>query len=1649
MAIWTWDLKGEAFGNTLPDQDRTRMALRSYIKAIEGMILEQNRFGKNAQRLRTLEFTRGCQMKIKYLIAFWVAPIFILFSFLGPLHAQEKQYCYGDSCFATLSEAEGFLRQQSVYGPYFERSESIVVDAGSSSPRYSFKYVAQDQPPAKLYPPTYIGGVEGFCAPTADPNLYSKWCADEAEMVESTMEFYRARYPDCQFTNERVEGKYGEPFVSSWSGDGYGLLELNLPEGRWLKYDAWCPGWGQPEPDHREEPLAKKRTFNCPANFWPVQGYNPAYNTSGNSSFVAFWPNICTAGQPVAYIEVRGAVITQTASCPANEHPCFPATGDKMRIEGDFEFAGREFSRYYHSLQQLQVSGNVAPGWGHTFLEKLGVDGVPYLVTEQGYFEKFMSVGNGRYRGSRNMGDLLVSGANNTWILTKSGGEQRTYGADGQLTGISSPDAPERDIDIAYQKGRLVKATDALGRALVFSYDGDLLSSIAMSDGRLVRYEYDAERNLTAVVRADGTRRSYFYNEAGAAPTAIRHLLTGIAEDDVRYASFTYGDDGRVISSGLHAGTGMVEKTTLEYTGSETATVVKPNGTSYNYTVGAGVFRQVTGIQGPGMSRAYTFNTDGRPTASIDGNGERKTWTYNDTLADGASSVTEVEANGTVQERSRVVTRDANNRVVRMQASTATGAVKIISYAYTSEGALAAQCMVDPTNTAATAYICGSSTTPPAGVRQQSRSYCSADDVAAGGACSTIGMLKRQEGARTDLADTQDYLYYLSDDTTCASAPTTCPHRKGDLWKVTNALGQVTEYLAYDGAGRVLSVKDANGLITDYTYHPRGWLTASKVRGADDTSESDDRITNIDYWPTGLVKQVTQPDGAFTAFTYDAAHRLTDIADNAGNTLHYTLDNAGNRIKEDTKDASGALKRTLSRVYNQLGQLATQATAGGDPTDFGYDANGNTETVTDALGHVTQNDYDPLNRLARTLQDVGGINAETKFGYDALDNLTKVTDPKGLDTTYTYNGLGDLTKLTSPDTGVTTYTYDSAGNRATQIDARNVKTTYSYDALNRLTKVAYPTTSLNVTYIYDVSPAVCVSGETYAVGRLARMQDTTGTTEYCYDRFGDLVRKVQTTNGKVFVLRYAYTKAGQLSRLTYPDGAAVDYVRNAQGQTTEVGVTPAGGTRQVLLSNATYYPFGPVASWSYGNGRPMQRVLDQDYRPLAVSDTRTDGLSTGFAFDPAGNLSALTAAGNTAPVVSLDYDALGRLTAFKDGPTGTVIDGYSYDATGNRLSAKVNTTTQTYTYPTSSHRLDAVAGAVRTYDAIGNTLSIGGTAQEFVYDANGRMGQAKRAGTVVMKYSYNGRGEQVRRVGKTNTYTLYDESGHWLGDYDINGAPLQQAIWLDDLPVGVLAKNNLRYVQPDHLGTPRAVIDPVRDVTIWKWDLKGEAFGNTSPDQDPDKDGTAFVFDMRFPGQRYDAATGLNQNYQREYESLTGRYSQADPIGLKGGLSTYRYVYASPFLYMDPEGLMCVPLITINTGSERRMKSRELINDSGWSLSRVSVDPPAPGTPMMGRAHASQGGGWARMILGGESGDCWAKKVKSYKEEYEEKNSFYTLEFCTDEDCDAKRSYLRGRSGVGDINMYSSMSDDIEFTTGRASGQILLFKCLEWLKTLR
>ncbi|MDF2480696.1 MAG: type secretion protein Rhs [Stenotrophomonas indicatrix] len=62
-----------------------------------------------------------------------------------------------------------------------------------------------------------------------------------------------------------------------------------------------------------------------------------------------------------------------------------------------------------------------------------------------------------------------------------------------------------------------------------------------------------------------------------------------------------------------------------------------------------------------------------------------------------------------------------------------------------------------------------------------------------------------------------------------------------------------------------------------------------------------------------------------------------------------------------------------------------------------------------------------------------------------------------------------------------------------------------------------------------------------------------------------------------------------------------------------------------------------------------------------------------------------------------------QLTKPRDCTTGTSIETYGYDATGNRTSLTTSAGTASYTYPADSHRLIAVDGQPRNQDAAGNT----------------------------------------------------------------------------------------------------------------------------------------------------------------------------------------------------------------------------------------------------------------------------------------------------------------------------------------------------------
>jgi RHS repeat-associated protein len=116
--------------------------------------------------------------------------------------------------------------------------------------------------------------------------------------------------------------------------------------------------------------------------------------------------------------------------------------------------------------------------------------------------------------------------------------------------------------------------------------------------------------------------------------------------------------------------------------------------------------------------------------------------------------------------------------------------------------------------------------------------------------------------------------------------------------------------------------------------------------------------------------------------------------------------------------------------------------------------------------------------------------------------------------------------------------------------------------------------------------------------------------------------------------------------------------------------------------------------------------------------------------------------------------------------------------------------------------------------------------------------------------------------------------------------------------------SDIRFIHGDHLGTPQRVTDEAGQVV---WSASYLPFGEATVDEDPDGNGVAYELNLRFPGQYYDAETGLHYNYFRDYDPGIGRYLESDPIGLAGGLNTFAYAGNNPVTETDPLGLfqMC------------------------------------------------------------------------------------------------------------------------------------------------
>lgn len=742
------------------------------------------------------------------------------------------------------------------------------------------------------------------------------------------------------------------------------------------------------------------------------------------------------------------------------------------------------------------------------------------------------------------------------------------------------------------------------------------------------------------------------------------------------------------------------------------------------------------------------------------------------------------------------------------------------------------------------------------------------------------GLLATLNGPRTDVNDITRYEY----DT------------KGNLTLVTNALGHITAFSNFDVMGNSQTIVDPNGVITNLTFAPQGWLTS--VSTADNT-------TRFEHNTVGDITKLTRGDGSWLAYTWDDARRLVRITNSSEEQAEFDLDPKGNRIAIRFKGVTGNLTKQHQWVYDELGRLLHSVGAAGQTSRTQYDLNNNPTTLTNPRNDNHTRAYDPLDRLVKNTDP---LNSATHFEYDAQDNLTHVRDSRGVITQYKYDGLGNLTQLDSSDSGTSKYEYDAAGNITQKTDARGIVTSLTYDALNRLTARRYPTSpELNTRFHYD-----SIAASNKGIGRLTAVEDINGTLNYTYDIQGNLVAQLHTPSANEVTqsdnLGYGYDRANRLNRIDYPTGFSIHYLRNSAGQVSHVQIRRGADEPTTFVRDLAYLPFGPLKSLTWNNGTTLQRTYDLDY--LLTAQT-VAGRSSTYAYDATGNITKIQS--SSLGDLNYSYDALDRLTEEANAKRQQT---FTYDAVGNRtnktltplVEGKVqDSTVTTYQYGASNNRLIQIDDHLVTTDAAGNLIKDRDNRQ-FLYDEQNRLSSVKIDGMIRGQFRYNALGQRTQKITPQGVTTfLYGPGGELLGEtlFDSHGKKLmsQFYVWLEGMPLGgvsvsydtsgALADSALFYLHSDHLNTPRIATNAAQDL-VWEW--KPDAFG-------VGKASGSLTLNLRFPGQYYDVETELHYNYFRDYDPEIGRYVESDPIGLNGGLNTYGYVEGNPINFIDPYGL--------------------------------------------------------------------------------------------------------------------------------------------------
>ncbi|NCS52426.1 MAG: hypothetical protein GPJ23_08650, partial [Microcystis aeruginosa G13-05] len=767
--------------------------------------------------------------------------------------------------------------------------------------------------------------------------------------------------------------------------------------------------------------------------------------------------------------------------------------------------------------------------------------------------------------------------------------------------------------------------------------------------------------------------------------------------------------------------------------------------------------------------------------------------------------------------------------------------------------------------------------------------------------------------------NTQRHFHRQSDGTylseSGASATIT---NEGGFYKLQSSDGEITAFLPN---GRLNYIQSPNGttITAEYTNGILSSLVSSDGESLTFTYNEQNRIstvtdqrqrtTNYSYDPTGqLLTNITDVTGT-TTYTYNDNYALTSITRPDNTKITFEYDSQGRLIRESLGESA----ESITYKYDSIGGvIATDAN--GSQTLMMLNDRGQIAQLQDSLGRVTQLYYDVDGNLSKT---VNADNTASVFTYNEQGQITSQTDALGQIIQFAYEpNYGLLTKVTDARGNAINYSYDTQGKLRSIDYGNNISETFDYDSQGNVIRT-FNRRDQQTTYTYDEQGVLqrqsSIDGSFYEYtydgrGNIQSVTDLRGTTYLEYDA-ADRITKITDTLGNF--LSYTYDTAGRRTSMVDQSGNTVNYhYENTAGRL--IGLTD--GNNNPIITYA-YDEVGRLAREDKGNGTYVIYNYYADDRVQSLVNYKADGSvnsSFYYTYDSAGRQSEVTTLDGQ---WSYTYDSIGQLTnAIFDSSNLNISDRnltYFYDAAGNRIRTIENGVTTEYTTNNLNQYLAAGITDYQ-YDADGNLISktIGDQTWSYSYNARNHLISVIEPNGNQTQYEYDVFGDRVATIynGQRTQYLIDPFGlGNVVGEYDDNNNLIARYIHGLGLETFTRADGQTGYYDFNDIGSTVGITGTNGQyLNRYVYQPFGQEIFETETLTNP----------FEFVGQWgvMEEANGLDFMRARYYDSLLGRFTATDPLGIEGGINLYSYTQNNPISAIDPSGELPVFLIPALVG---------------------------------------------------------------------------------------------------------------------------------------